>query len=120
MIPIQKVSFFLKFVKNFESKICVFKSFERRQILVLPSREGFFCTLILFLDFNFWSEDAAEDAAELKKVEEMDAVNEESTEALAEGLAEKLQRKRKSLTKNKRRRKYKLRLTKIMRKRQRN
>ncbi len=26
---------------------------------------------ISFLDFNFWCEDAAEDAAELKKVEEM-------------------------------------------------
>merc|ERR1719300_577885 len=34
--------------------------------------------------------DAAEDAAELKKVEEMDAVNEESKAALAEGLAGKI------------------------------
>ena len=37
-----------------------------------------------------YHEDAAEDAAELKQVEEMDAVNEESKAALAEGLAGKI------------------------------
>ena len=35
-------------------------------------------------------EDAAEDAAELKKVEEMDAVNEESKAALSDALADKI------------------------------